>query len=161
MHTICTGQSRKGLAGHVSEQLYLHVCSSGSGISMNLGLNCTKIFIFLQKLKIRTIGLDGAAQMNGWSDAYKEKMQKLLSVDYMSSESSAKESETEGGTVARSFLRVKRIPWLKKKYREAFHAIDKAYYSTHRRSRDKLKRRVQSGNSTCSLSDDTPRFSFS
>ena len=104
--------------------------------------------------------MDSAAQVNGWSDAYKERMQKLLSVDYMSSESSAEESETEGDTVARSFLRVKRIPWLKRKYRDAFHAIDKVYYATHRRSRDKLKRRVQSGNSTRPLPDDAPRFSL-
>ena len=43
---------------------------------------------------------------------YKERMQKLLFVHYMSSELSAEVSETEGVTVARSFLGVKRIPWL-------------------------------------------------
>ena len=113
---------------------------------MMLGLNCTVYYNYFQKLKICTIGLDSAAQTNGWSDMYKNRLQKLLSVDYMSSESSADESETEGVTVARLFLRVKRIPWLKKKYRDTFHAIDKAYYATHKRLRDKLKRRVQDGN---------------
>lgn len=55
---------------------------------------------------------------------HKERVQKLLSTEYMSSQSSAEESGAEDGTATGSFLRVKRIAWIKK-YRDAFHMIDK------------------------------------
>ena len=81
----------------------------------------------------------------------------LLTIDFMSSESSADESENEDESVRRSVLRVKKIAWLKKKYRDAFHQIDKSYYAAHKKSRDKLKRRIPGGNSQRQPHDDTPK----
>ena len=77
----------------------------------------------------------------------------------MSSESSGDESYDEGD-ITRCALIVKKIPWLKKKYRDAFHQIDKAYYSTHKKSQDKLKPRIPGGNSKRKLHDDTPTFAM-
>ena len=84
-----------------------------------------------------------------------------MSMDYMSSESSAEESEsTEGGTITlkRSVLKVKRLPWLRKKFRDAFHMIDVEYYNSHKKSRDKLKQRVHGGNSARLPPQDAPKF---
>ena len=47
-----------------------------------------------------------------------------------------------------------------KKYRDAFYQIDKAYYSTHKKPRDKLKPRIPGGNSKRKLHDDTPTFAI-
>ena len=116
-------------------------------------------FVF-QKLMIRKLGLDQAAQQQNWSSTHKDRVRLVLTADYMSSESSAEESDCdESGTiVSGSFMRVKKIIWLKNKYRDSFHAIDKAYYSSHKRSRDKLKRRVQHGSSTRSQPLNAPRL---
>ena len=111
---------------------------------------------------IRKLGLDQAAQQQNWSSTHKDRVRLVLTADYMSSESSAEESDCdESGTiVSGSFMRVKKIIWLKKKYRDSFHAIDKAYYSSHKRSRDKLKRRIQHGSSTRSQPLNAPRFAI-
>ena len=86
----------------------------------------------------------------------------LLAIDYMSAESSADESENEDGSVMRSVLRMKKIMWLKNKYRDAFHQIDKSYYAAHNEFRDKLKHRIPGGNSCsrCQPHDDTPKFAI-
>lgn len=80
----------------------------------------------------------------------------------MSSESSAEESDHDqsGAVGGRSFLRVKKVVWLKKKYRDAFHAIDKAYYCSHKQLRDKPKRRVYDSNSSQSQPLHAPRFAI-
>lgn len=95
------------------------------------------------------MGFDDAAQ--NWSTLHKERVKKLLSnaMDYMSSESSDEEAvDAADSTLTRPVLKVKKLVWLKKKYRDAFHQIDSAYYLTHKRSRDKLKCRVPGSNST-------------
>lgn len=84
----------------------------------------------------------------------------LLSVDYMSSESSDEEPIDTDSTLTRPVLKVKKLVWLKKKYRDAFHQIDSAYYQSHKRSRDKLKCRVQGNNSTRSQPPDPPKFAI-
>lgn len=98
--------------------------------------------------------MDKAASQHKWSAAHKDRVRSLLTADYMSSESSAEESD--GGSI----LRVKKVVWLKKKYRDAFHAIDKAYYCSHKHSRDKLKRRVYDGDTTRSQPLHVPRFAI-
>lgn len=41
---------------------------------------------------------------------------------------------------------------------DAFHLIDSTYYNTHRRSRDKLKKRVNGGDSSRSQPQNAPKF---
>lgn len=86
----------------------------------------------------------------------------LLTADYMSSESSAEDSDQDqdGTVLTGSFLRVKRVKWLKKKFRDSFHAIDKAYYSSHKQSKDKLKRRVYNGFSNRQQPLNAPKFAI-
>ena len=95
----------------------------------------------MQKLKIRNLGLDTAASEHKWSALHKQRVRKLLTTDYMSSESSD-EDEADTDSIGRSVLKVKKLIWLKKKYRNAFHQIDTAYYYSHKKSKDKLKHRV-------------------
>lgn len=79
----------------------------------------------------------------------------------MSSESSAEESLSEEDdhlVLKRSVMKVKKIVWLKKKYRDGFHQIDTAYYGAHKKSRDKLKKRVQGRNSSRPQPSNCPRF---
>ena len=73
----------------------------------------------------------------------------------MSSESSDEEDTESGG---RSVLKVKKLLWLKKKYRNAFHQIDTAYYNSHKKSKDKLKHRISGPDSVRQLPEDAPRF---
>ena len=85
----------------------------------------------------------------------------LLSVDYMSSESSDEETVSADSTLTtRPVLKVKKLVWLKKKYRDAFHQIDTAYYQSHKRSRDKLKCRVPGSNSTRLQPPNPPKFAI-
>ena len=67
-------------------------------------------------MKIRRLGLDQAAGEQGWSATHKSRLCLLLTPDYMSSESSAEESDhDESGTVVSgSYLRVNKLLWLKK-----------------------------------------------
>ena len=75
----------------------------------------------------------------------------------MSSESSAE--EYDGDThVKTPVLKVKKINWLKKKYRQAFRQIDSTYYNSHKKSRDKLKKRIPGGNSARPQPTDVPKF---
>ena len=61
-----------------------------------------------------------------------KQMERLMKIEYMSSESSAEESDEEGvGHGKRSVMTVKKLVWLKKKYRDAFDLIDSTYYNTH------------------------------
>ena len=108
----------------------------------------------MQKQKIRKIGLDEAARVHKWSSLHKQRVKTLLQCDYMSSESSADESGDEA--IKSSILRVKKIVWLKKKYRDAFHQIDITYYNAHKKSRD--KQRVQGDNSTRLQPQGGPEF---
>ena len=110
----------------------------------------------LQKLKIRSLGLDTAASEHTWSATHK-RVRKLLTTDYMSSESSDEEDTESGG---RSVLKVKKLLWLKKKYRNAFHQIDTAYYNSHKKSKDKLKHRVSGTDSIRQPPEDAPRFAI-
>ena len=122
-------------------------CSSSACISHSNGNSL--LYFPPQKLKIRKIGLEEAAQVHQWNAVHKQLLKKLMTIDYMSSESSVDESDEENGAgVKRSVITVKKITWLKKKYRDAFHKIDSTYYNTHKRSRDKLKKRIQGVNST-------------
>ena len=66
----------------------------------------------------------------------------------MSSESSGEESDNDVSGYRKPVLKVKKLVWLQRKYRDAFHQIDRVYYQSHKSSRDKLKQRVQGDNST-------------
>ena len=111
-----------------------------------------------QKLKIRKIGLEKAALAQNWSARHKQRIQTLLTTDYMSSESSAEESDGDITTVEKSVLIIKKLPWLRRKYRDAFHQIDTNFYNSHKKSRDKLKQRIQGGNSARLHFHDAPAF---
>ena len=90
---------------------------------------------------------------------HKQRLQKLMQIEYMSSESSGEESDEENvGGIKRSVIVVKKIVWLRKKYRDAFHQIDSAYYNKHKRSRDKLKKHVYRGESSRSQPDNDLKF---
>lgn len=79
----------------------------------------------------------------------------------MSSESSDEESVTaESTTITRPVLKVKKLVWLKKKYRDALHQIDNVYYRTHKRSKDKLKCLVPGGPSTRVQPINPPKFAI-
>lgn len=110
----------------------------------------------MQKLKIWKLGVDEAALENNWDGLHKDRVKKLLSLDFMSSESSGKESD-DGSAISCSVLKVKRITWLKKKYRNSLHQIDTVYYKSHK-SRDKLKRRVPGGDSTRTVPNDAHKY---
>ena len=87
-----------------------------------------------------------ANRVNGMLDTQNIRM--LLSSDYMSSESSGEESDNNVTGYRKPVLKVKKLVWLQRKYRDAFHQIDRVYYQSHKSSRDKLKQRVQGDNST-------------
>lgn len=94
------------------------------------------------------MGLDDASRLCNWNAQHKERVRKLLSVDYMSSESSGEESGDDPATRYRKpVLRVKKLIWLRSKYRKALHQIDQTFYDSHKSSRDKLKRRIRGDNS--------------
>lgn len=98
--------------------------------------------MFLQKL---SMGLDETSRLHNWNAQHKDRIRRLLSVDYMSSESSGEESDDDPVTAyRRPVLKVKKLVWLR---RNSFHQIDCAFYDSHKSSRDKLKRRVQGSNS--------------
>lgn len=78
----------------------------------------------------------------------------------MSSESSDEEIVSADTTLTKPVLKVKKLAWLKKKYRDAFHQIDSAYYQSHKRSRDKLKCRVPGSNSTRVQPPNPPKFAI-
>ena len=113
----------------------------------------------MQKLKIRNLGLDTAASEHKWSALHKQRVRKLLTTDYMSSESSD-EDDTDAESIGRSVLKVKKLIWLKKKYRNALHQIDTAYYNSHKKSKDKLKHRVPGPDSVRQLPVDAPKFAI-
>ena len=77
----------------------------------------------------------------------------------MSSESSA-EDDTDAESIGRSVLKVMKLIWLKKKYRNAFHQIDTAYYNSHKKSKDKLKHCVPGPDSVHQLPVDVPKFAI-
>lgn len=95
------------------------------------------------------MGLDNACNKCNWNNRHKQRISKLLSTDYMSSESSGEESGDDIAGYTKPVLKVKKLVWLRTKYRDAFHQIDRVYYQSHKGSRDKLKQRVQGGDSTC------------
>ena len=75
------------------------------------------------------MGFDDAAKLKNWSAQHRERMKMLLnsnSTEYMSSEYSSEE-ETDDAVGSRSILKVKKIVWLKKKYRDGLHHVDSAY----------------------------------
>lgn len=79
----------------------------------------------------------------------------------MSSESSEEENDEDSPTtMGKAVLKVKKLVWLKKKYRDSLHQIDSVYYKGHKKSRDKLKARVPGGNSTRSMPEDAPKFAI-
>lgn len=106
------------------------------------------------------MGFDDASQSQSWSILHKQRVKTLLSVDYMSSESSDEEIVSADSTLTRPVLKVKKLAWLKKKYRDAFHQIDIAYYQSHKRSRDKLKCRVPGSNNTRLQPPNPPKFAI-
>ena len=77
----------------------------------------------------------------------------------MSSESSD-EDDIDAGSISRSVLKIKKLVWLKKKYRNAFHQIDAAYYNSHKKSKDKLKQRVPGSDSIRQQPMDAPKFAI-
>lgn len=84
-----------------------------------------------------------ASQSFKWPRDKETKVKQLLSEEYMSSETSAEESETDENS-----YKVRDIPWLRKRYRKAFHALDK-YYSNNKmssRSKKMTRLRVKSNN---------------
>ena len=113
----------------------------------------------MQKLKIRNLGLDTTASEHKWSALHKQRVRKLLTTDYMSSESSD-EDDTNAESISRSVLKVKKLVWLKKKYRNAFHQIDTVYYNNNKKSKYKLKHRVSGPDSTRQLPMDAPMFAI-
>ena len=113
----------------------------------------------MQKLKIRNLGLDTAASEHKWSAIHKQRVRKLLTTDYMSSESSD-EDDANAESIGRSVLKVKKLVWLKKKYRNAFHQIDTVYYNSNKKSKDKLKHCVPGPDSTRQLPVDAPTFAI-
>ena len=76
----------------------------------------------------------------------------------MSSESSSEESDGDSNSIRRPVMKVKKIVWLKRKYRDAFHQIDSTYYGSHKKSRDKLKKRVQGGSSSRPQPPNCPQY---
>lgn len=109
-------------------------------------------------MKIRKIGFSEAAQKYKWGSTHKQRLQTLLQLEYMSSESSAEENDEDDTQVNTPVLKVKKITWLKKKYRQAFRQIDSTYYNSHKKSRDKLKKRIPGGNSARPQPTDVPKF---
>ena len=124
--------NRRKLSGAFQEHRIKQKCTSRLK-HVRYQTRCSRNVIYklflLQKLKIRSIGLNEASMKHGWSTSYKERINTLLTTDYMSSESSAEESGDDN--INRSSLRVKRLQWLKKKYRDDFHHIDAVYYNSH------------------------------
>ena len=77
----------------------------------------------------------------------------------MSSESSD-EDDSSAEPISRSILKFKKLVWLKKKYRNAFHQIDAVYYNNNKKSKDKLKHRIPGPDSTRQLPVDAPTFAI-
>lgn len=78
------------------------------------------------------MGLDNACNKCNWNNRHKQRISKLLSTDYMSSESSGEESGDDIAGYTKPVLKVKKLVWLRTKYRDAFHQIDRVYYQSHR-----------------------------
>lgn len=96
-----------------------------------------------------------------WSALHKQRISKLLTTEYMSSESSEEENDEDCPTsIGKAVLKVKKLVWLKKKYRDALHQIDSVYYKGHKKSRDKLKTRIPGSNSNRQMPEDAPRFAI-
>ena len=100
-------------------------------INSSLYLTTTVQFHSLQKLKRRKSVISEASQALKWSTQKLERVNNLLHEDYMSSETSADESENEENN--RNCYKVRHIPWLKKRYRLAFYTLDN-FYTKHKMS---------------------------
>ena len=104
-------------------------------------MNNTFLLIFCcQKLQRRKKVLEEAATGLHWSATLTNRVKSLMQEDYMSSETSAEESDTE--TYA---FKVKKLKWLKRRYRRAFHELDEFHQSKQsKRSRSMTRPRMAS-----------------
>ena len=66
-----------------------------------------------------------ALQRTGWTPDKKEKVQKVLLAEYMSSEESDEEEEQDGHK--RQVFRVKPLPWERKELREVKRSLDQVH----------------------------------
>ena len=93
-------------------------------------------------MKQRQEVLSEAARSLKWTTVKLSKVKEVLAEEYMSSETSADESDCEQS----NSYKVREIPWLRKRYKRAFHALDKFYTKNKLsvRSRKMTRLRVRS-----------------
>ena len=108
-------------------------------------IDCTDSLIPTQKLQQRT-SLGSWKRLHThtrrqWTKTHKERVCELLKdTSYMSSETSAEESDAEDYAI-----KTRTLPWLRKKYRKAFHTLDSQFTSKmSKRSKSMKKPRVVS-----------------
>lgn len=112
-------------------------------LSMSTWLTASDYIQCFQKLKQRQQVITEAAQSLKWTSLKVSKVNEVLTEEYMSSETSADESDCQANS-----YKVRDIPWLRKRYKRAFHALDK-FYTENRasvRSRKMTRLRVRSKN---------------
>jgi hypothetical protein len=80
--------------------------------------------LHIQKIEKRL----GALKTSGWTSSRKERVQRVLTIEVISSEDSFEERDLDG-RVVKKVLRRKNLPWRSNKCTKYFRSLDKKYMS--------------------------------